>query len=150
MKSNKYVLELESKKFRIFSSNEDIAYYYELDKKEVEQSIKAEEGEGVLFHINGGFLKVYDKFPTEGFTSKAMYIYRASNNQLLEIIPINEYTLLYISGEYTQLRDSNSLKRLSNTIDVNNTSLQSVVLGGNLYNIFIKPEHSFKGVMVDF
>ena len=149
MESNKYVLELESKSLRLFENIEDIGYYYELDNEEVEQSIKAEEDNGVLFHINGGFIKVYDRFPTEGFTSKAMFIYRASDNQLLEVLPLNDYIFIYLNAEYTEQMDELSLKRIKDSIDVDVITRQSVIIGGNLYNIFINPEHTFKGQITD-
>ena len=145
--TKKYVLELESKSLRLFEDIEDIAYYYELDEKEIEQSIKAKDRDGVLFHINGGFVKVFDKFPTEGLTSKAIFIYRASDNQLLEVLPINGFIFIYINGAYTEHMSKDSLKRLKTTIDINAIGKQEVILGGKLYNIFINPEHTFKGQM---
>ena len=148
-KTKKYVLELESKSLRLFENIEDIAYYYELDNEEVIDSLACKYDNGVLFHINGGFIKVYDRFPIEGFTSKAMFIYDASDNNLLEVLPLNDYIFIYLNAEYTEQMDELSLKRIKESIDLNAIGKQEVIIGGYLYNIFVNPEHTFKGQIAD-
>ena len=145
--TKKYVLELESKGLRLFENIEEIANYYELSTEEIERSMVAKEEEGILFHSFGGFIKVYDNFPTEGLSVKAMFIYKASDNQLLEVLPLNDYTFIYINAEYTEQMDNLSLKRIKESIDVDEIRKQSVIIGGNLYNIFINPEYTFRGQM---